>query len=108
MLFQLTRPVRGEPRRKNKALFAKRFQLTRPVRGEPVGLIVFVTCEYISTHSPRAGRTKFAAAGVSFEMKFQLTRPVRGEPRTDFYSLDIPDISTHSPRAGRTPARSLL
>ena len=60
------------------------FQLTRPVRGEPIKKIVDKRDPYISTHSPRAGRTAFAGL-----------------------IIQIPEISTHSPRAGRTKAQRM-
>ena len=78
------------------------FQLTRPVRGEPEDVVDVETGEVISTHSPRAGRTEsnyiiaddlthfnsLAPCGANPEpvitnlelRRFQLTRPVRGEP----------------------------
>ena len=56
------------------------FQLTRPVRGEP-NLPFWNSKEYvISTHSPRAGRTLPCNVVSTFAKGFQLTRPVRGEP----------------------------
>ena len=79
----------------------------------------------ISTHSPRAGRTKLTVnrclGGFDFNSlapcganpssrdhpllasAFQLTRPVRGEPPIRTRSARRFGISTHSPRAGRTP-----
>ena len=80
--------------------------------------------KYISTHSPRAGRTGYdyndvlkrgnfnslAPCGANpyqYEITragkgFQLTRPVRGEPQLSQSSVCVEFISTHSPRAGRT------
>ena len=100
------------------------FQLTRPVRGEPGCIIMRSGITRISTHSPRAGRTKplfalfkelvhfnsLAPCGANQSSMttsprrslFQLTRPVRGEPDLLNYALQVGRISTHSPRAGRT------
>ena len=82
---------------------------------------------FISTHSPRAGRTQniftiifpppnfnsLAPCGANHGMfytglhkpRFQLTRPVRGEPQETARYFSATRISTHSPRAGRTPLR---
>ena len=58
--------------------------------------------KFISTHSPRVGRTKFRRCPRLLFYAFQLTRPVRGEP-TARRDLSSPvGISTHSPRVGRT------
>ena len=100
------------------------FQLTRPVRGEPRIVEHNLLLMIISTHSPRAGRTSIvsvcstlhydfnslAPCGANPEIfrylhsgiRFQLTRPVRGEPRTLSNVSTLSIISTHSPRAGRT------
>ena len=122
------------------------FQLTRPVWGEPFNEWYNIDRKTISTHSPRVGRTRYSlqppgwgdnfnslapcganpttkwckrplatfqltrpvwgepvvdGVGVAFT-EFQLTRPVWGEP--DGYEAPVPDlrISTHSPRVGRT------
>ena len=56
-IFQLTRPVRGEPRSKIRTCSPESFQLTRPVRGEPNTAALGAITVNISTHSPRAGRT---------------------------------------------------
>ena len=100
------------------------FQLTRPVRGEPFSFSVLVFLLFISTHSPRAGRTNdgfvngvnsgnfnsLAPCGANLSsyvilfpcVLFQLTRPVRGEPLVLWACKNRLGISTHSPRAGRT------
>ena len=123
------------------------FQLTRPVWGEPLYIDHNTLCQYISTHSPRVGRThrsdrrtrrygnfnSLAPCGANLSGSnisapscgFQLTRPVWGEPyqqakdlkaSVNFNSLapcganleELLDlftrnmISTHSPRVGRT------
>ena len=79
---------------------------------------------FISTHSPRVGRTSpvrmFLTAVLSFQLTrpvwgepvhrgfatayqtFQLTRPVWGEPRRILARSSGRQISTHSPRVGRT------
>ena len=125
------------------------FQLTRPVWGEPAAARLVVFCLVISTHSPRVGRTRLkeyfskktdnfnslAPCGanpliplrLACTIKFQLTRPVWGEPKvcvlpanTPAFQLTRPVwgepisrgsvlardiISTHSPRVGRTLLR---
>ena len=58
------------------------FQLTRPVWGEPYSVAFNRYCLYISTHSPRVGRTTHFYSGSGSAEAFQLTRPVWGEPRT--------------------------
>ena len=124
-VFQLTRPVWGEPfamrstttflkisthspRVGRTNLFVrcrrttKLFQLTRPVWGEPYYWAK--QCQYfgISTHSPRVGRTLHAVLFQGRRSKFQLTRPVWGEPRNCVREVEVQTISTHSPRVGRT------
>ena len=83
---------------------------------------------FISTHSPRVGRTKspvphstaqtyfnsLAPCGANpgpllhsmVVTPFQLTRPVWGEPRNGQTYAVRAVISTHSPRVGRTAARA--
>ena len=83
--FQLTRPVWGEPKLAHNIVLQGKFQLTRPVWGEPSVLIVHYGHLFISTHSPRVGRTLcILTARRSFA------------------------ISTHSPRVGRTSALSQI
>ena len=87
------------------------FQLTRPVWGEPRTRNEYCPQDQISTHSPRVGRTggadggkrhivhfnslapcganRAATATAIFWSKFQLTRPVWGEPRCAEASLRI-------------------
>ena len=55
--FQLTRPVWGEPSRIWSINSHRGFQLTRPVWGEPNDLRFQFVHFFISTHSPRVGRT---------------------------------------------------
>ena len=100
------------------------FQLTRPVWGEPLSTDTSTRVSFISTHSPRVGRTYFVntkkikerhfnslapcganppcPSGNGGYPKFQLTRPVWGEPVVNFPSFIAGFISTHSPRVGRT------
>ena len=122
------------------------FQLTRPVWGEPQRRQTRITASHISTHSPRVGRTtplfadvlnvanfnslapcganpdkgettlnrrnfnSLAPCGanplhphqVRLLSQFQLTRPVWGEPSIKCTSTRHFMISTHSPRVGRT------
>ena len=100
------------------------FQLTRPMRGEPLNHASVSLSKWISTHSPHAGRTEFAVACAKYlknfnslapcganpdnrgapmlARKFQLTRPMRGEPNFGLSKNSLSLISTHSPHAGRT------
>ena len=101
-IFQLTRPVWGEPEltipslrissdfnslapcgANRGILFSTAecmtFQLTRPVWGEPAIFYAFRLCQ-----------------------AFQLTRPVWGEPTSTTTTKGGSGISTHSPRVGRT------
>ena len=57
ILFQLTRPVWGEPELLALPQRAFAFQLTRPVWGEPKSSHGAESFSPISTHSPRVGRT---------------------------------------------------
>ena len=82
------------------------FQLTRPVRGEPWDAALKNGAQIISTHSPRAGRTDPAEQAGQIINEFQLTRPVRGEPFGRRSPRHFRGISTHSPRAGRTGIQS--
>ena len=100
------------------------FQLTRPVRGDPRWRCGERRLQDISTHSPRAGRSRLGG-GLSpvvfyfnslapcgairptsrnhrLRPKFQLTRPVRGDPNPSLTTTHTICISTHSPRAGRS------
>ena len=106
------------------------FQLTRPAWGEPLHTFLLPTCNAISTHSPRVGRTNFCTLIFSSSFYFNSLAP-RGanllaacpnSKRFYFNSLAPrganPDftwvwgyhstISTHSPRVGRTWMRLSL
>ena len=78
------------------------FQLTRPVWGEPRNYVSKLNTIYISTHSPRVGRTAGEQTVKDRIDEFQLTRPVWGEPVSCSVDFVCPKISTHSPRVGRT------
>ena len=80
-IFQLTRPVWGEPGNGKRSINVVRFQLTRPVWGEPVAAAAYETLRGISTHSPRVGRTFINLHRLIKFIEFQLTRPVWGEPK---------------------------
>ena len=56
------------------------FQLTRPVWGEPSLPTATDPNNGISTHSPRVGRTIILKMSTVLKQTFQLTRPVWGEP----------------------------
>ena len=79
--FQLTRPMRGATVKCLDSRFAAEvFQLTRPMRGATLILKTLrLSGKTISTHTPHAGRNKFACVlYFSFIRPFQLTRPMRG------------------------------
>ena len=70
--------------------------------GEPMVIPTLILCIWISTHSPRVGRTPLRAKNINTPLRFQLTRPVWGEPLAAQMSMQNAMISTHSPRVGRT------
>ena len=100
--FNSLAPCGANRCRRRSRLVSGQFQLTRPVRGEPILCMIPLFNHFISTHSPRAGRTSSTRYMLVCCRKFQLTRPVRGEPRQILNDRHHTLISTHSPRAGRT------
>ena len=104
--------------------FCCAFQLTRPVWGEPKQRIVLPPENWISTHSPRVGRTFLSTTAPYHCVHFNSLAPCGANP----YSTRLPKtrrhfnslapcganpftmspfalsiaISTHSPRVGRT------
>ena len=124
LIFQSTRPVRGETRvvrvsRLREKHFnplapcgARRYTARRGyVSGyfnplAPCGARRLVSsCNAghcaISIHSPRAGRDSHILRRKRMSSKFQSTRPVRGETGTYRVYEQMKIISIHSPRAGR-------
>ena len=124
--FQLTRPAGGEPsRRRITCINSISFNSLAP-RGANQRISACVRkCKYVSTHSPRGGRTPLPSTVIGTLLMFQLTRPAGGEPRAysraicgnkrfnslaprganpDNSSIPLPEqpVSTHSPRGGRT------
>ena len=102
-IFQLTRPVWGEPQQQFADLCGLSFQLTRPVWGEPAVRPRRRRDVAISTHSPRVGRT--LRGGGSFYARARISTHSPRVGRTSPKMLSItrmPSISTHSPRVGRT------
>ena len=76
------------------------FLLTRPLRGAtPLG-IHSLAPDYISTHTPLAGRDVCTSHYISLS-EFLLTRPLRGATRFDMRIAIYARISTHTPLAGR-------
>ena len=73
--FQLTRPVWGEPQIRFDGRVKKEFQLTRPVWGEPDGYGKHQRVGYISTHSPRVGRTARSSEYLSDGTDFNSLAP---------------------------------
>ena len=107
MIFQSTRPVRGETagyrgwdRRTGISIHSPRAGRDVLSRRQPdAGLS-------ISIHSPRAGRDPRSSTESAICSTFQSTRPVRGETFQPQADLQDPAISIHSPRAGRDRHRS--
>ena len=106
ILFQLTRPVRGEPGYRTSPSSSCTFQLTRPVRGEPYTAYFFCRKQKISTHSPRAGRTRRSTRAQSERSNFNSLAPCGANQAMLTTMILHRLISTHSPRAGRTAATS--
>ena len=79
-LFQLTRPVRGEPDDGANKHEGMTISTHSPRAGRTWALFSLSPKRKISTHSPRAGRTCLLFYPKKWECAFQLTRPVRGEP----------------------------
>ena len=126
--FNSLAPCGANPQQRDSDPDCQTFQLTRPVWGEPFGDLVYNMPLYISTHSPRVGRTywdvqqlekipdfnSLAPCGANPYSEnvaytggvFQLTRPVWGEPKQIDDSIKYANISTHSPRVGRTNIRT--
>ena len=77
------------------------FQSTRPVRGETKSCGEFFRRFQISIHSPRAGRDPSDKGKRPSRLTFQSTRPVRGETACPCVFSHSHRISIHSPRAGR-------
>ena len=128
------------------------FQLTRPARGDPIKGVCYAYRIFISTHSPREGRSILAekteknkvisthspregrslsasvdgllspnfnslaprgaillqAEYISLVLVFQLTRPARGDPKQLTKKGYRNLISTHSPREGRSDKGGVL
>ena len=79
MLFQPTRPARGETAGSAQKDASVIFQPTRPARGETVAQTADQLFLWISTHSPRAGRDEYFTKHCHGIDQFQPTRPARGE-----------------------------
>ena len=78
----------------------EKFLLTRPSRGATEDALKLMLREYISTHTPLAGRDT-GIAPVFYTYEFLLTRPSRGATFNE-WTEEKPDIiSTHTPLAGR-------
>ena len=78
------------------------FQLTRPVRGEPRARRAYLHEAGNFNSLAPCGANRAKVSNATSAWLFQLTRPVRGEPRSVHQGVFDLRISTHSPRAGRT------
>ena len=65
----------------------RQFQLTRPVWGEPGVCCVRTNHTYISTHSPRVGRTKGSASPRKARTNFNSLAPCGANPFLSFYCI---------------------
>ena len=82
LVFQSTRPLRGETRKRRHGGHRGRF----------------------SIHSPLAGRDLWLYISSATSSIFQSTRPLRGETLVDLFILNAHCLfSIHSPLAGRDP-----
>ena len=96
--FQLTRPVWGEPLRAGYDYVKQRkFQLTRPVWGEPISRIITPVKRFISTHSPRVGRTVFANSPLSATHNFNSLAPCGANRHRPGVDTRHPDFNSLAP-----------
>ena len=122
--FNSLAPCGANPRRADTSTNSYRFQLTRPVRGEPRSPALLPIFWAISTHSSRAGRTFKGVFLCGKSGNFNSLAPCGANPLWKVYILpsenfnslapcganhggevdflNFSTISTHSPRAGRT------
>ena len=100
-IFQSTRPSRGETRLSAPVRPARRFQSTRPSRGETQRRFAKMLSSVISIHSPLAGRDGPSHSFASSASYFNPLAPrgARRSPRIQ--PAWWPFISIHSPLAGR-------
>ena len=89
---------------RSKSARGSKFQLTRPVRGDPRRRAIIIPENTISTHSPRAGRSRTDLAFPIREINFNSLAPCGAIPSLPSASNNSLFISTHSPRAGRSSA----
>ena len=78
------------------------FQLTRPVWGEPRGSRARERLQHISTHSPRVGRTLHRREIRNDAKNFNSLAPCGAKHEIVLHFAEKQYISTHSPRVGRT------
>ena len=85
----------------SRVVSAMLFQSTRPSRGETVLTAYQLVHQDISIHSPLAGRDYISSSNSLRPWIFQSTRPSRGETEYPPWNAPAPLISIHSPLAGR-------
>ena len=102
--FQLTRPVRGEPKCMYHLLSRTRFQLTRPVRGEPSTPTLSSGWIAISTHSPRAGRTPVDTLPIIISSDFNSLAPCGANPGRVYGCDEQGDFNSLAP-CGANPLK---
>ena len=110
LIFQSTRPVRGEtriPQARQAGLYISIHSpragrdLVRPIT-KKVGLV-------ISIHSPRAGRDALELEKITGRILISIHSPRAGrDVRVKTHAIDRLRISIHSPRAGRDWRKSSL
>ena len=105
MVFQSTRPVRGETAAGMVMDVDFPFQSTRPVRGETFSIAdLHQVATDFNPLAPCGARPSCSLTSMD-SRKFQSTRPVRGETRHRGQKVFFNGISIHSPRAGRDICR---
>ena len=70
--------------------------------GRTISVHADILFSYISTHSPRVGRTTTVAAAATATSNFNSLAPCGANLGDVFTRIDRNGISTHSPRVGRT------
>ena len=104
--FNSLAPCGANPSSRRHCRPSSIFQLTRPVWGEPHTVRDHYTCQTISTHSPRVGRTFDFYWPALANIDFNSLAPCGANLLIAVAALDPLRISTHSPRVGRTFSRN--
>ena len=81
------------------------FQLTRPVRGEPMAISPNLTDDKISTHSPRAGQTFLSLSVMLGSLNFNSLAPCGANLIVKQKGLDTSEVHFFNAR-GKSPVTS--